>query len=230
MDDIFHFDTLLAGPPDQLLKAQEQERQRIAADLHDALGPLLTLIRLELGRASELVREDDLSDLAVVIGRAHGHVAQAFDELRRTVVNLRPAMLDDLGILPTLGWLVREFERCGSGLRIRTDFAVTEQAVPSHLKITIFRICQEALNNIVRHAQASHAALSLTLTDESLCLAIDDDGCGMPDNSHRGRGPAGGTSSIPQRATSSGGRCDITSGPGLGTRIHVCWPLAGIRP
>ena len=220
----------LAGPPDQLLHAQEQERQRIAADLHDALGPLLTLIRLELGRAAELVPGDDPSGLAHVIGRANGHVTQAFDELRRTVINLRPAMLDDLGIVPTLGWLVRQFELSGSGLHIWADLAVAEQAVPPHLKITIFRICQEALNNIIRHARASRAVLSLTLDGDALRLGIDDDGCGMPDNTSRPHRPAGGMAGIHWRAASSGGRCDITSGPGTGTQIRVAWRLAGSRP
>lgn len=222
-----------AGMPDmeaeQLLNVQELERQRIAVELHDALGPLLTLIRLELGHAAELALGDGSGALAPVIGRANHHVAQAFDELRRTVINLRPAMLDDLGILPTLGWLVREFETSGCGLRILTDLTVSEQVVPAHLKITIFRICQEALTNVIKHAQATQAVLSLTCVDGWLCLAVDDDGCGMPDSTHPLRRPAGGTAGIRWRAASSGGRCEITSGPGLGTRIHVRWLLPSSR-
>jgi signal transduction histidine kinase len=220
----------LTAAPDQLLNAQEQERQRIAADLHDALGPLLTLIRLELGRAAELVPGDDSSGLAPVIGRANRHVTQAFDELRRTVINLRPAMLDDLGILPTLRWLVREFELSGRGLHIRADLSVPELAVPPHLKITIFRICQEALNNIVRHARASHAVLALTVADDLLYLAIDDNGCGLPERKQGLPRPAGGMAGIHWRAASSGGHCDITSVAGQGTQIRVAWPLAGIDP
>jgi signal transduction histidine kinase len=217
--------TALPSEPGQLLHAQEQERQRIAADLHDALGPLLTLIRLELGHAAELVPGDDPSGLAPVIGRANRHVTQAFDELRRTVINLRPAMLDDLGIVPTLGWLVREFELAGRAMHTRAELAVAEQEVPTHLKITIFRICQEALNNIVRHARATRAVLSLTREGDALCLAIDDDGCGMPEQSSLPRRPAGGIAGIHWRAATSGGRCDITSAPGKGTRIRVAWPL-----
>jgi signal transduction histidine kinase len=219
----------LLSHPEQLIHAQEQERQRIAADLHDALGPLLTLIRLELGRAAELVSEDDPGGLAPVIERANRHVTQAFDELRRTVINLRPAMIDDLGIVPTLGWLVREFELSGGGLHIWTDLAAPEHAVPPHLKITIFRICQEALNNIVRHARARRAVLSLTLEEDWLCLVINDDGCGMQEKSSYPRRPAGGMAGINWRAATSGGRCDISSAPGKGTQIRAAWPLTASR-
>lgn len=212
---------------DPALSVQEQERRRIAGDLHDGLGPLLTLIRLELAQAAELVSAGKHApcEVGAVIERAAGHVSRAFDELRRTVINLRPAMLDDLGIVPTLGWLIREFELSRAGVLIHVDVTVREGDVPQDLKIVIFRICQEALNNIVRHAQARCALLSLVRSDTALELCIEDDGRGMPGAAELSSRAGGGLAGMCWRAAGSGGKCEIGSEPGRGTRIRVTWPL-----
>jgi signal transduction histidine kinase len=220
---------LRAPQPDHVLAAQEQERRRIAVDLHDGLGPLLTLIRLELAQAAELAGpgHPGQSELGPVIDRAASHVARAFDELRRTVANLRPAMLDDLGIVPTIRWLVREFEQSRAGVLIRVDLAVSESEVPAALKIVIFRICQEALNNIVKHAEARCAMLSLTRSGNALQLWIEDDGRGLAvAQADLSRRAGGGLAGIHWRASGSGGRCEIGSLPGRGTWIRVSWQVS----
>lgn len=217
-----------APQPDPVLAAQEQERRRIAVDLHDGLGPLLTLIRLELAQAAELAGpgHPGQPELGPVIDRAASHVARAFDELRRTVVNLRPAMLDDLGIVPTIRWLIREFEQSRAGVLIRGDLAVSESDVPAALKIVIFRICQEALNNIVKHADARCAMLSLTRSGHALQLCIEDDGRGLAlAQADLSRRAGGGLAGIYWRAAGSGGRCEIGSLPGRGTWIRVAWQV-----
>jgi signal transduction histidine kinase len=217
-----------APQPDLVLAAQEQERRRIAVDLHDGLGPLLTLIRLELAQAAELANpgQHGQCELGQAIGRAASHVTCAFDELRRTVINLRPAMLDDLGLVATLGWLIREFEQSRAGVLIRVDLAVPESDVPADLKIVIFRICQEALNNIVKHAHARCALLSLTCSQQGLQLCIEDDGRGLSSAAaNLSNWAGGGLAGVYWRATGSGGRCEIGSEAGRGSWIRVTWPL-----
>lgn len=217
--------------PDMLQAAQEAERQRIALDLHDGLGPLLTLVKLELQHATLLLGDATApaSEAAAALQRATCHVARAFEELRRTVMDLRPSMLDDLGILPTLAWLVREFELSGAGFRIDADLIVEERDIPPELRIVVFRVCQEALNNVAKHARASHAALLLAKAGPMLHLQIDDDGAGFAMASEIFQRSGGGLAGIVRRVTASGGNCTVESSPGRGTRICICWPLEALR-
>lgn len=213
--------------PDALGAAQEAERQRIAVDLHDGLGPLLTLVKLELQHAARLLGDSrgPASEAGAALQRATRNVARAFEELRRTVMDLRPSMLDDLGILPTLAWLVREFEQSGADVDIEADLIVEEHEIPAELRIVIFRVCQEALNNVVRHARARRASLLMAKAGPMLHLQVEDDGAGFamaPDLFHRS---GGGLAGIVRRVKASGGDCAVESSPGQGTRICVCWPL-----
>jgi signal transduction histidine kinase len=215
--------------PDQILLMQELERQRIAMDLHDGLGPLITLVKLELQNASRCIGDSRprLGLARAAIRRAEENVARTFDELRRTVLDLRPAMLDDLGILYALGWLIRQFELSGTDAVIQGRLVAEEGAVPVALKIVIFRICQEALNNVMKHAHASHVSVALEITGVELQLSIGDDGAGFVtgDGELMNRS-SGGLPGIIRRANSSNGNCCVDSVAGLGTRITVRWPLA----
>jgi two-component system sensor kinase len=218
------------GAVDQLLAVLESERQRIAVDLHDGLGPLLTLIRLQVTQAARLLADRHGSEAAAALAlqQAGEHVTRAFDELRRTVMALRPAMVDDLGLLPTLDWLVREFERSDAGVAIERDFAVDECDIPFDLRIVIFRICQEALNNAVKHAHASRITLLLARRGECLVLRVADNGCGLAEPpAALFRRAGGGLAGIAARTAGSGGTCKVDSSPGGGTRITVCWTLPG---
>lgn len=217
--------------PDQLLLMQEleRERQRIAMDLHDGLGPLITLIKLELQNAKILMgKQSGGLDLArAAIQRAEENVARTFDELRRTVLDLHPVMLDDLGIVHALRWLIRQFELSGTDVSIRSELMEDDGAVPIALKIVIFRICQETLNNVIKHAHASNVAVALDIAGAELQLSIEDDGGGMaiatPDIFNRsGRGLPG----IAKRANSSNGKLTVDSAAGRGTRITIRWQLA----
>jgi two-component system NarL family sensor kinase len=217
-----------AAAAGQLLAVLESERRRIALDLHDGLGPLLTLIKLQVTHAARLLADRHGSEAPAVLAlqQAGEHVARAFDELRRTVMALRPAMVDDLGLLPTLGWLVREFERSEAGIAIEGNFAVEESDIPSDLRIVIFRICQEALNNVVKHARASRVTLLLAHRGDCLVLRVADDGCGLAEPpAALLRRAGGGLAGIVRRTAGSGGACNVESGPGDGTRITVCWTL-----
>lgn len=212
-----------------LLQELERERHRIAMDLHDGLGPLITLIKLELHNAKLLMGSqcDDLHLAHAAIQRAEDNVARAFDELRRAVLDLRPAMLDDLGIVHALRWLIRQFELSGTDIDIQSKLMADDRVVPNALKIVIFRICQETLNNVIKHAQASHVAVELGITGADLVLSIEDDGRGMAfataDVFTRS---GGGLAGIARRANSSNGKLTVDSADGRGTRLVIRWPLA----
>jgi signal transduction histidine kinase len=213
----------------QILLTQELERQRIAIDLHDGLGPLITLIKLELQNASKFMggHRRDLGLARAAIRRAEENVARTFDELRRTVLDLRPAMLDDFGVVHALRWLIRQFELSGSDAAIHADLLAEEGAIPRVLKIVIFRVCQEALNNVIKHANASRVTVALTIDEGQLQLSIEDNGGGI-DAGAQGmlNRSGGGLAGIILRATSSQGKVSVVSAAGNGTRITILWPLA----
>lgn len=217
--------------PDQILLMQEleRERQRIAMDLHDGLGPLLTLIKLELHNAKILmgVQWSDLDLSRAAIQRAEENVARAFEELRRAILDLRPAILDDLGIVPALRWLIGQFELSGTDVCIHSELMAEDGAVPPALKIVIFRICQESLNNAIKHARASNVAVELGITGAELQLSIEDDGIGMAVAAADILDPgSSGLVGIARRAHSSYGKLTVDSAAGRGTRLTIRWQLA----
>jgi len=156
-------------------------------------------------------------------------VKYALAELRRISMNLRPSMLDELGIVTTLSWFFREFEASGVDINIEREIRVNETDVPAPLKIVIFRILQEATNNAVKHADAERIKVCLRKAGDALEFTIEDDGIGFDP---AGVGSIGafskglGLQSMCERAELSGGSYDMKSVPGKGTRICVRWPLA----
>lgn len=210
----------------EILTIQENERHRIATDLHDGLGQSLTMIRLGLEECSNLITVNSLGEARVSLEHLRASVKEAFAELRRIAMDLRPSTLDDLGILATLSWFFREFENNCHCVKIETSLLVQECDIPVPLKITIFRILQEAISNIVKHAKADHVRVSLVKVSEALHLSIEDNGKGFnPDGlvcscpQDRGLGLV----SMKERALFSEGKFKIESTIGQGTRISVTW-------
>lgn len=124
----------------QLLTIQERERQRIANDLHDGLGQSLVLIKRTLEDVTHLLSENALNDAEAALQRLKSMVQEASGEVRRVAMNLRPSMLDDLGILATLSWFFREFESTCRSIKIEKHILLDEHIIPAPLKLTIFRI------------------------------------------------------------------------------------------
>lgn len=211
----------------QTLQVQENERHRIAKDLHDGLGQSLTMISLGLSECVTLLANAESGKAEQSLQKIRSKVRDAFAELRRVVMDLRPSMLDDLGILATLSWFFREFENAGTGIRIEKHLPVQERSIPVRLKVPIYRILQEAISNIVKHAQADHIRVSLVKAGDQLHLSIEDNGQGFDptvrDNYCFVRKGLG-LLSMKDRANISGGVCRIDSAVGQGTRIHVSWP------
>ncbi len=210
----------------QLLSAEEKERKRMARELHDGIGQSLSAIKFSVENSlRELNGRPDLSDLAS-LEAVIPLTQKTIEEVRRIVQDLRPSILDDLGILATIAWFCREFQTVYSSIQIKTQLDITEDDIPLPLKTTIYRLLQEALNNVAKHSEADRVELSLRNGSGKITLTIMDNGRGFDlENtislkpSQRGFGLA----SMRERAQLSGGRFDIRSEIGEGTTIRVGW-------
>ena len=219
-------ETRLRRLTSQLLSAQEDERRRVAHELHDSVGSSLAALKFKIAKTiQELAQGGVTSESFQALIPI---VQQSVEESRRIQANLRPSMLDDLGILATIEWHCREFQKMYSHIRIEKRIDLTEDKIPDDLKIVIYRISQEALNNIAKHSGADLVTLSLKKAGEPIELVIQDNGQGfnveeiLSEESYK-RGL--GLSSMRERAELSGGSFNIESISGKGTTIRVSWSI-----
>ena len=206
----------------RLLTAQEEERKRIAAELHDGIGQSISAAKFRLEQV--LMRMDDTRGQADVLELQNtvDHLHHTVEDLRRMSMGLRPSMLDDLGLLPTLRWFCREYLATFSHINLAMDFEIDETELSADQVNMIFRIVQEGMNNVSKHAQASNVSVRLYPEDEKIILEIRDDGVGFDLNS-KTAGEGFGLNSMRERALLSGGDMLIDSQPGQGTRLRVSW-------
>lgn len=209
-----------------LVSIQEDERRRIALDLHDGLGQSLSLIKLLIEKCAKLLDGGATDEASRSLRELTPRVEQALTEVRRVSTELRPPMLDDLGILPTLSWFFREFEAACDRIVLERQLNVAEHDVPVGLRITVYRILQEAFHNIVKHSDADRVRVRLDRNGDTLHLTIEDNGRGFdPDTARWVEGGARGLGllSMRERASLSGGIYRLNSAPGQGTAIDVSW-------
>jgi signal transduction histidine kinase len=203
----------------RVLSIQEEERIRIARDVHDELGQALTAMKIDIQQLAD--REDQAREPLRAIARSIDEVVEL---VRRIASDLRPSILDDLGIRAALEQLLRRL-RESTGLA--TELSVPEEpALDVLTSATLYRIASEALANVVRHAGATTVSVSLALRDGSAILEIRDDGRGIPATA-LGDARALGLIGMRERAEMLGGSAIIEGAPGRGTRIRVALPLAG---
>ena len=213
----------------QRLAIQEAERKRIAADLHDGLGQSLSLVNVSLEIVSGLLNSGEPEKAAEYLDRLKPRVKEMVEEVRGIAMNLRPAMLDSLGILATLSWYFRELDAACPSMTLKRDICVEESDVPKFLKTPIFRILQEASRNAIRHARAHRITVRLRKERGALELSLEDDGQGFDpvDAARQVKSSRGlGLESMRERALLSCGIFELQSAPGNGTRICVRWPLS----
>ena len=210
----------------QLLSAEEKERKRIARELHDGIGQALSAIKFSvensLGQLRKVSDQIELESLEALIPLTK----KTIEEVRRIVKDLRPSILDDLGILATINWSCREFQKVYNGIRIETEIDVQENIIPSPLKTVIYRILQEALNNVAKHSGADLVQLSLLEQDNRIIMRIQDNGAGFDVSQTISMKPSRrgfGLASMRERAGLSGADFDLTSEAGQGTTIRVEW-------
>ena len=201
----------------KVLLAQEEERSRLSRDLHDELGQLLTATRLEMGWLEKRIGGTD--EEASVFKNTVALVEQATEELRRICRGLRPPLLDDLGFEPAIRQLAEEF-RERTGLEAHTDIALNDEetTVSSETALAVYRILQESLTNISRHAQATEVRISLKATPGGLTLEVSDNGRGF-DVAEVGGAQGSGLQGMRERAHLVGGTVEIQSSKGRGARL-----------
>jgi two-component system sensor histidine kinase DegS len=201
--------------------AQEEERQRIAQELHDGLGPALASLNIRLRTVHKLLEHDqhpvakEIQELAQL---AHANT----QDIRRLIHDLRPTALDELGLVPA----VRDYlARCRKEHGLDIAFTGDEEArLPTSVETSLFRVVQEALNNVVKHAHAHRVNVTLACYDRHVELRVADDGLGFDPQSSRS-GKHFGIWSMQERVEQLGGQFGIESALGAGTIIRAIVPL-----
>lgn len=217
---------LLSG---QVLEAQETERKRVAAELHDGIGQSLSSVKLNLENTLRDLCEEIPEEALIKIMSAISSVRETIEEVRRVSMNLRPSMLDDLGIGPSISWLCREWQSAHPLTKVIKKIDLGQSDINSALSVTIFRILQEALNNIAKHAKASQVVVSLKICRNTIILCVRDNGRGFAVASTFEAREGYGLYSMKERAILSGGRMRIHSALGIGTRVKVNWSRHGAQ-
>jgi two-component system, NarL family, sensor histidine kinase UhpB len=199
------------------LIAQERERLRIARALHDEAGQTLTAVILEIERAAEKGPENERGQMAALAAE----LQSTLDEIRRISRELRPEALDDLGLVNALIALTSRAERHG-GPKIERKLSEDLPPLSEEQELVIYRVAQEALTNVLRHAGASHCLIELEPRDGTVDLRVSDDGRGMPDHI---QDEAIGIEGMRERALLAGGSLAIESRDGGGTTVRLRIPL-----
>jgi signal transduction histidine kinase len=198
----------------QLFDLQEGERRALANELHDEVGQLLTGLKLMLESKGAMGGPEEMIQLT----------REAMDRVRDVSMNLRPPMLDDLGLLPTLEWLV---QRVGAitGIRVRFTHTGLGSRFAQSVETAAFRIAQEALTNVAKHAQVSEAELDVSLASGRLVVSVRDGGTGFEPSGRATAGATQGLHGMRERARLLGGRFMVRSTTGGGTHILAELPL-----
>jgi len=202
---------------ERLVMAREEERRRLRRDLHDSLGPALASQMLKLDAARNLLAHNPAGTANLLL-ELKSQTQRSIADIRRLVYELRPPTLDELGLTSALREQAALYSQ--SGLTITLDLPSVLPPLSAALEVAVYRIAQEALTNVVRHAQARMCMLRLCCID-SVRLEICDDGCGLPDMRH----VSVGLTSMRERAEELGGTCEIISEARRGTRVLVNMPL-----
>ncbi len=202
----------------QLITAREEERRRMRRDLHDGLGPTLASLTFKIDAARNLLKQDSERADRLLEG-VRQQAQQAITDIRRLVYDLRPPALDELGLLSALREQAASYQH--KGLQILMDVPESMPPLPAAVEVAAYRIAQEALTNVVRHAEAQQCCLRLRLDERALTLQVSDDGKGIVPGHHIGVGLV----AMQERAVELGGSSTITPGPSGGTTIQVSLPL-----
>jgi signal transduction histidine kinase len=208
----------------RVIVAQEDERKRIARELHDETSQTLSVLAMRLETAVASIPEGRVRER---LADAKTLTVRALDELHRLIFDLRPSILDDLGLLPAIRWYA-ERTLAPLGITTRCECPDPERRLPPEMAIALFRVVQEAISNVARHSKAETVLIQCALTDGDVIIEIEDDGCGfepaavsVSDDTARGLGLLG----MRERVELVGGRLTIDSAPGRGAHVTVCVPM-----
>ncbi len=211
------------------LTAQEDERKRITRELHDETSQAITSVSLNLQALSSTAELKGITDpdFLGVLEKTQSLATYAGNEIVRLMKELRPSLLDELGLTAAINRYARNALE-PHGLEVTTEFTGVDERVPSEVEVTLFRISQGAIGNILEHSEAKHTDINLECNDKECTLKIKDDGKGFNVNEITSIDPSGrgaGLFTIKERARLVGGACNIASQEGMGTEITVKVPL-----
>jgi PAS domain S-box-containing protein len=210
----------------RLVDAQESERRHIAHELHDEVGQTLTALSLMLKRLS---RQADSAETAPELSDALALVSDLTKRIRELSLDLRPSMLDDLGLIPTLLWYFQRYLQ-QTGITIDFKHSEVDRRFPPIIETTVYRIIQEALTNVARYAQVTAATVRLWAASETLLIQIEDAGVGFDLAALQSANKTGGLIGMHERVQLVGGRLEIESNLGSGTLVNAYIPLSTDRP
>jgi two-component system sensor histidine kinase UhpB len=205
-----------------VLRLQEEERSRISRDLHDGIGQLLTALKIQLELLEQEVQRRD-GALAPRVASARELAEGCLTEVRQLSHLLRPQMLDELGLVPTLRWLARTLHK-RTGLEVELHVDALEDRLDPDIETLVYRIVQEALTNVIKHARVDRAAVHLRRPPGRLLLRVEDRGAGFdPDNLLAGREEdrGFGVRAMRDRIHFFRGRFELRSAPGAGTVVEL---------
>jgi two-component system, chemotaxis family, CheB/CheR fusion protein len=210
----------------QVLTAQENERGRVAREIHDGIGQALVSTKFKVDSVLQQLIKDGIEAGPPLLEIILPILQESIEEARRVQLGLRPSILDELGILPTITWFCREFQKTYSAIRIESQIGIEEKEVHPILKTTIYRVMQEALNNVAKHGKANLVSLTLRRTGDKIQLIIQDNGQGFDvkralsvESTQRGFG----LTSMRERVEILKGTFAIESAQGKGTTITAIW-------
>ena len=219
--------TQLRALTSQLTEVQERERRQLARELHDEMGQALTAIHMNLAAITKALPAEASPYLRERLGEAGQLTDQTLEQIRELSLDLRPPMLDDLGLLPTLRWYIKRY---ATRMNIRAELSVLglEKRLPPAIETALYRVLQEALTNVARHAQASAVQIQLHYSAGTVVAQIEDNGCGFAvdralaqENGGKGMGLLG----MRERVTLLGGDFHIESMTSKGTQLWLEIPL-----
>jgi signal transduction histidine kinase len=212
----------------QLINAQEAERKRISQELHDEMGQALTAMSINLAAIEKELPSELAPTTRERLAETSALADQTLEQVRELSLDLRPSMLDDLGLVPTLRWYVNRYAQ---RLKLEVEFEAVdlEERLTAEMETVLYRVVQEALTNVARHAQANRVHIHLEHKGFKVHAFIEDDGQGFDVQEVAGREAlerGAGLLGIRERVASLGGRFSLWSRPGQGTRLTIEIPIA----
>jgi signal transduction histidine kinase len=197
---------------------REEERARVAREIHDELGQALTVTKLDLSWLQSKPPRN-VRELKAKVRSMMQHVDNTIDRMRKIVSELRPSILDDLGLIPAIEWQVKEFQK-RTGIRTRLRSNVEDADLTPDRSAAVFRVVQEALTNVMRHAKAKSVQVELRKEKGLLKISVSDDGQGIPDSAIQDPKSLG-IVGMRERIYRIGGKFKIYSTRGSGTRVEI---------
>lgn len=216
--------------PQRIIEAQESERQRVARELHDGINQIIASVKMRVCKVADNLTGINPAAREILV-RCDRLLVKALEENRRISHNLHPSDLKNLGLSAACRQLTKEFE-LRANLKVDCRIAAQLSRLDPGVELNLFRIVQEAINNIEKHAQATHVHLQIGLKANDLVLTIQDDGCGFDPGRPKAKKKKGhglGLTNLRERARALGGTCEVVSAPKKGTTIKVIVPRKKTR-